>query len=50
MTFNYTYVTGEVNTIKYKYDPPSFSYLPDGDTTYNYQFRRPSHSANLQLG
>lgn len=50
LNFNYTYVTGEVNTIKYKYDAPSFSYLPDGDTTYNYQFRRPAHSLNLSAG
>ncbi len=49
-TFNYTYVTGEVNTVKYKYDAPSYSYLPNGDTTYNYQFRRPKHSVNLFAG
>jgi vitamin B12 transporter len=47
---NYTYLTGEVNTVKYKYDASSFSYLPDGDTTYNYQFRRPKHSVNLFAG
>ncbi len=50
ITFNYTYLTGEVNTVKYKYDAPTFSYLPDGDTTYNYQFRRPRHSVNLFAG
>lgn len=50
MFFNYTYVAGEVNTVKYKYDPPSFSYIADGDTTYNYQFRRPAHSLNLTAG
>ena len=50
INFNYTYVTGEVNTAKYKYDPSSYSYLPDGDTTYNYQFRRPAHSLNLSVG
>ena len=50
LTFNYTFVTGEVNTVKYKYDAPSFSYIPNGDTTYNYQFRRPKHSLNLFAG
>ena len=46
-TQNYTFVTGEVNTTKYVYDPNSFSYIPDGDTTYNNLFRRPKHSMNL---
>jgi vitamin B12 transporter len=46
-TQNYTFVTGEVNTTKYIYDPPSFSYIPNGDTTYNNLFRRPKHSLNL---
>jgi vitamin B12 transporter len=50
INFNYTYLTGEVNTVKYRYDPSSFSYIPDGDTTYNYQFRRPAHSLNLFVG
>lgn len=50
IAFNYTWQTGEVNTVKYKYDPPSFSYIPDGDTSYNYQFRRPRHSINLTAG
>ncbi len=50
LTFNYTYLTGEVNTVKYAYDPNSFSYIPDGDTSYNYQFRRPKHSLNLFAG
>lgn len=46
-TQNYTFVTGEVNTTKYTYDPGSFSYIPNGDTTYNNLFRRPKHSMNL---
>jgi vitamin B12 transporter len=50
ITGNYTYLTGEVNTVKYAYDPNSYSYIPDGDTTYNYQFRRPKHSINLFVG
>ncbi len=47
---NYTYITGEVNTTKYLYDPNSYSYIPNGDTTYNYQFRRPSHTLNMNAG
>ena len=47
---NYSYVTGEVNTTKYVYDPGSFSYVADGDTTYNNLFRRPKHSLNLNAG
>jgi vitamin B12 transporter len=50
LTFNYTYVTGEVNTVKYEYDPNSYSYIPNGDTTYNYQYRRPKHSINIYAG
>ncbi|HEX5669148.1 MAG TPA: TonB-dependent receptor [Chitinophagaceae bacterium] len=50
LTFNYTYLTGEVNTVKYVYDPGSYSYVPDGDTSYNYQYRRPKHSINLFAG
>ena len=50
LVLNYTYVTGEVNTVKYRYDVPSFSYIKNGDTTYNYQFRRPAHSLNLTAG
>lgn len=50
LSANYTYVTGEVNTVKYVYDPNSFSYIPDGDTSYNYQFRRPAHSININAG
>ncbi len=50
LSANYTYLTGEVNTIKYIYDPNSFSYIPDGDTTYNYQFRRPAHTLNISAG
>jgi vitamin B12 transporter len=47
---NYTYVTGRVNTVNYKYDPASFSFSPAGDTSYDYQFRRPAHSLNLSAG
>jgi len=50
LVLNYTYVTGEVNTVKYSYDAPSFSYIKSGDTSYNYQFRRPAHSLNLTAG
>jgi vitamin B12 transporter len=50
ISFNYTWQEGEVNTVKYRYDPATFSYIPDGDTSYNYQFRRPRHSVNLTVG
>ena len=40
-------MTGEVNTTKYVYDPNNYSYIPDGDTTYNNLFRRPRHSMNI---
>ena len=50
LSANYTYLNGEVNTNKYRYDPGSFSFIPDGDTTYNYQFRRPAHTLNLNAG
>ncbi len=46
---NYTYVTGEVNTKKYKYNPEFFSYEVNGDTTYNNLFRRPKHAVNATL-
>lgn len=47
---NYTYVAGEVNTVGYRYDAGSFSYVPKGDTTYDNLFRRPRHSLNLDAG
>jgi vitamin B12 transporter len=50
ITGNYTYVTGRVNTTKYVYDPNSYSYKADGDTTYNNLFRRPRHAVNLSVG
>lgn len=50
LTANYTWVTGEVNTTKYIFDPGSFSYVADGDTTYNNLFRRPEHAVNLSAG
>jgi vitamin B12 transporter len=48
--FNYSYVNGEVNTVKYVYDPQNFVYVADGDTTYYNLFRRPKHSINLNAG
>ena len=50
LSANYTYINGEVNTTKYRYDPNSFTYIPDGDTSYNYQFRRPAHTVNIGAG
>jgi vitamin B12 transporter len=47
---NYTFITGQVNTIKYRYDAPSFSYIPTGDTSFNNLFRRPRHTVNFTLG
>ncbi|WP_336516043.1 TonB-dependent receptor plug domain-containing protein [Pollutibacter soli] len=47
---NYTYLTGEVNTLKYAYDPATFSYVVTGDTIYNNLFRRPKHQFNVHGG
>jgi vitamin B12 transporter len=47
---NYTYVTGEVNTLKYQYNPANWSYEVSGDTTYNNLFRRPKHTVNVSAG
>lgn len=46
----YTWVTGEVNTLNYVYDPTSYSYNVKGDTTYNNLFRRPKSLVNLGAG
>jgi vitamin B12 transporter len=47
---NYSYITGKVNSWKYKFDPNSYSYTVDGDTTYNNLFRRPTHALNATAG
>jgi vitamin B12 transporter len=47
---NYTYVTGEVNTKNFVYNPATWSYVAKGDTTYNNLFRRPKHTVNVTLG
>ncbi|RYY58450.1 MAG: TonB-dependent receptor, partial [Chitinophagaceae bacterium] len=47
---NYTWVTGEVNTLQYVYDPSTFSYSVKGDTSYNNLFRRPKDLVNLTAG
>jgi vitamin B12 transporter len=49
---NYTYINGVVTTLKYKYNWLSSSnpVTPNGDTTYNYQFRRPANSVNVAVG
>ena len=49
---NYTYNNGMVNTVKYKVDWSNWvsPYTPNGDTTYNYQFRRPKNSMNISVG
>ena len=46
----YSYVTGMVNTIKYKTDPNTFESRIDGDTTYSNLFRRPKNNLVLQAG
>jgi vitamin B12 transporter len=50
LNLNYTWLDGQVETIQYVYDFQSYSYLPKGDTSFNYQFRRPAHTLNLNLG
>lgn len=49
---NYTYINGVVTTTKYKYNWASSSnpVMPNGDTSYNYQFRRPANSINFSAG
>jgi vitamin B12 transporter len=47
---NYSYITGKVNTLKFEYDPASFSYNISGDTTFNNLFRRPKHAFNVTVG
>ncbi|RYY82820.1 MAG: TonB-dependent receptor, partial [Chitinophagaceae bacterium] len=47
---NYTWVTGEVNTLNYVYNPVTFGYDVKGDTTYNNLFRRPKSMVNLTAG
>ena len=46
----YSYVTGKVNTLKYKTDPLTFETTADGDTTYNNLFRRPKNNLVLSAG
>ncbi|GAC1483376.1 MAG: hypothetical protein NVS1B13_07630 [Flavisolibacter sp.] len=47
---NYTYLTGQVNTLKYKFDPSNYTFTPSGDTSYNNLFRRPKNSINASIG
>ncbi|RYY40151.1 MAG: TonB-dependent receptor [Chitinophagaceae bacterium] len=47
---NYTWVTGEVNTLNYAYNSSTFGYDVKGDTTYNNLFRRPKSLANVTAG
>jgi vitamin B12 transporter len=48
--FNYTFLKGKVNTVKYIYDAANFVYIPMGDTTFNNLFRRPQHQFNVSVG
>lgn len=47
---NYTYLKGEVNTKVYRFNSQTYTYSVKGDTTYNYQFRRPAHLINVNVG
>lgn len=47
---NYTYLNGEVETKLYSFDMNTYTYQVKGDTSYNYQFRRPAHSLNINVG
>jgi vitamin B12 transporter len=49
-TANYSYVDGKVNSSKYEYDPTSFTYKINGDTTFNNLFRRPKNIFNITIG
>ncbi|HVK97645.1 MAG TPA: TonB-dependent receptor, partial [Flavisolibacter sp.] len=49
LSANYTFVTGEVNTVKYRYNAAMWSYEATGDTTYNNLFRRPKHTVNATV-
>lgn len=49
-TSNYSLVTGEVNTWKFSFDPNTFSYQANGDTSFNNLFRRPKHAFNATVG
>lgn len=50
LNLNYTWLNGEVETVLYGFDLQTYSYVPKGDTSFNYQFRRPAHTVNLNLG
>lgn len=50
ITQQYSFVEGQVNTVKYAYDPGSYTYIPSGDTTFNNLYRRPRHSMSLSAG
>jgi vitamin B12 transporter len=47
---NYTYLTGEVNTKNFVYNPATYSYVAKGDTTFNNLFRQPKHTLNVTVG
>lgn len=47
---NYTFLKGQVTTTNFVYDPSSWSYKAEGDTSYSHLFRVPSHSLNANIG
>lgn len=50
MNVNYTYLNGRVETNWYEFDLGTYTYFVKGDTSFNYQFRRPTHMINLNAG
>ncbi len=47
---SYCYLTGNVNTKKYRYNAATYSFEITGDTSFNNLFRRPKHTLNATLG
>lgn len=47
---NYTYLNGKVETKLYDFDLSTYTYRVKGDTSFNYQFRRPKHTINVNAG
>ncbi len=47
---NYTYLNGRVETNWYEFDLGTYTYIMKGDTSFNYQFRRPAHMININAG
>lgn len=50
VNLNYTYLNGKVTTTTYAFDMQTYTYRAKGDTSFNYQFRRPAHTINVHIG